>query len=406
MFHQAHDLFAKVWSSFPNRFHRKNRRDDVILFINEIRSRKVTTPAAKCSNRYLREIIFRKKNLCFLKLVAFLILLLCFYPLLTRILDYLEKIAMSTFLITGGAGFIGSNIARHLVSIGHKVRIIDDLSTGKFSNLNDIKSDIDFIKGDITSLKICHKACADIQFILHHAAIASVQLSIENPMLTNNVNIVGTLNMLEAAKNAKVERFVFASSSSVYGNEPTKAKSEEMIPRPLSPYALQKLTGEYYCKLYSDLYGLSTVSLRYFNVFGPHQDPNSIYSAVIPKFIVAMLNENRPTIFGDGLTSRDFIFIDNVISANLLACSAHPNRVSGRVINIASGAAISLNQLVETINAVLQKTIEPVYGNERHGDVKHSIADIALAKDCIGYEPKVNFLEGLRKTINYYNHNS
>jgi len=304
---------------------------------------------------------------------------------------------MSTYLITGGAGFIGSNIVEKLVKTGEKVRVLDNFSTGKKENLKPVATDIDLIEGDIRDLATCQKAMEGVDFCLHQAALPSVQRSVEDPLTTNEVNVNGTLNILFAAKEATVKRVVYAGSSSAYGDTPTLPKREDMTPNPLSPYAVTKLVGEYYCQAFQTTFGLSTVILRYFNVFGPQQDPNSLYSAVIPKFIETMLSGNPPTIYGDGEQSRDFTYIENVIQANLLACKAEG--IEGEIFNIATGERVIINELADYLNNLLTTSLTPNYAEPRAGDIKHSLADISKAEKFLGYHPAVNFEEGLGKTI-------
>jgi nucleoside-diphosphate-sugar epimerase len=303
------------------------------------------------------------------------------------------------YLVTGGAGFIGSNIVKALLSEGKNVRVLDNFSTGKRENILNFKNNPNFkiIEGDFRSFHTVRDAVKGIDYILHQGALPSVPRSINDPITTNDVNISGTLNILEAAKEFGVKRVVFASSSSVYGNSVSLPKEESMGIAPLSPYALSKYAGERYCQIFNQIYGLETVCLRYFNVFGPNQDPTSQYSAVIPKFIKSILNNQQPTIYGDGLQSRDFTFVENVISANLLACTA-PN-VAGEMFNIACGESFTLNQLTENINELLGKKIQPIYNNERKGDVKHSLASIEKAKKLLGYKVLYSFIEGLKITI-------
>jgi len=308
---------------------------------------------------------------------------------------------MAKFLVTGGAGFIGSNIVRALLANGDKVRVMDSLITGNKKNIEPFLSKIDFQQTDLTDLDACHKAVDGMDFVLHQGAIPSVPRSVDNPLQTNNANITGTLNLLIAARDAKIKRMTYAASSSAYGDSPVMPKVETMTTKPISPYATQKLAGEMYCQNFNTLYGLETVCLRYFNVFGPNQDPDSVYSAVIPLFIKAMLKDTPPTIFGDGLTSRDFTYVDDIISANILACTASKS-AAGEVINIACGYEISLNQLVEKINRCLGKNIQPLYAEERIGDVKHSLADISKAKNLLGYQPLISFDDGLARTIEFY----
>lgn len=303
-------------------------------------------------------------------------------------------------VVTGGAGFIGSNIVDRLVAEDNEVVVIDNLLTSKANNLKDVMSGIKFVNGDIQDLDLLAREFEGIDYVLHQAALASVPRSIENPIASNQNNIDGTLNVLVAARDAGVKRVVYAASSSAYGNTPTLPKHEGMAPDPLSPYAITKLVGEQYCKVFYDIYGMETVALRYFNVFGPRQDPNSQYAAVIPKFITAMLNDERPVIFGDGEQSRDFTYVQNNVDANLLACTAA--NAAGRMFNIACGERITLNQLVEVLNDILGKDIEPLYEEERAGDVKHSLADITLARDVLDYEPEYGFREGLVKTVEWF----
>jgi UDP-glucose 4-epimerase len=283
---------------------------------------------------------------------------------------------------------------------GEKVRVLDNFSSGKRENIAPFLDAIELVEGDIRSYHIVREAVEGIDVILHQAALPSVTRSVQDPITSNEVNVTGTLNVLNAAKDAKVKRIVFASSSSVYGDNPELPKHERMIPNPLSPYAVSKLAGEKYCGVFSKIYGLETISLRYFNVFGPRQDPNSQYSAVIPRFIKAMLNEISPTIYGDGEQSRDFTFVDNVVHANLIAIEA--GQVSGLAMNCACNERITLNQLVASINEILGKKIAPIFVDNRIGDIKHSFASIDLAKKSISYEPKVKFLEGLNRTVKWY----
>lgn len=304
------------------------------------------------------------------------------------------------FLVTGGAGFIGSNIASELLEKGYSVRILDNFSSGKRENLKGMENDIELIEGDIRSYHIVQDSLKDIDIVLHQAALPSVPRSIKDPITTNDVNINGTLNILEAAVNLKVKRVVYASSSSVYGDNPVLPKVETMIPNPLSPYAVSKLTGEKYCNVFSRIYGLETVCLRYFNVFGPRQDPASQYSAVIPKFIKAINQNKQPVIYGDGEQSRDFTYISNVVQANILAATADCE--SGITVNCAVSGQITLNELIREMNKLMDKDIKPVYEGPRAGDIKHSYADINLAEKTLGYKPVVSFQEGLKKTIESY----
>ena len=304
------------------------------------------------------------------------------------------------FLITGGAGFIGSNIASELLNKGYSVRILDNFSSGKRENLKGMEKDIELVEGDIRSYHIVQDSLKDIDVVLHQAALPSVPRSIKDPITTNDVNINGTLNILEAAVDLKVKRVVYASSSSVYGDNPVLPKVETMVPNPLSPYAVSKLTGEKYCNVFSRIYGLETVCLRYFNVFGPRQDPASQYSAVIPKFIKAISQDIQPVIYGDGEQSRDFTYISNVIQANILAATSDCE--SGITVNCAVSGQITLNDLVKEMNKLMNKDIKPLYEGPRAGDIKHSYADISLAGKSIGYKPVVSFEEGLKKTIDSY----
>jgi len=309
---------------------------------------------------------------------------------------------MSKVLVTGGAGFIGSNLTEELLKRGHLVRVLDDFSTGKRENLIFEKKypSLEVIKGDLRDLRTCQKAVKGVEYVFHQGALPSVQRSVEDPETSNAVNVGGTLNILLAARDGGVKRVIYAASSSVYGDTPTLPKHEEMPANPLSPYALQKYVGEKYCRLFYQLYGLETISLRYFNIFGPKQDPNSLYSAVIPKFIDALLEGRSPVIFGDGEQSRDFTYIENVVQANLLAMSAE--RLHGEAINIACGKRISLNRLLNVLKEILGSKLLPVYEEARKGDVKHSLADIRRAKEMIKYEPKVGIEIGLKKTVGFF----
>jgi UDP-glucose 4-epimerase len=307
------------------------------------------------------------------------------------------------FLVTGGAGFIGSNIVEGLLKKGFQVRVIDNFSTGKKENLKEFINDIEIVDADIRYYRNVYKAMDGIDIVLHQAALPSVPRSISDPMASNESNITGTLNVLEAAKEMKVKKVVVASSSSVYGDNPVLPKREDMIINPLSPYAVTKLATEQYAMAYHRVYGLPTIALRYFNVFGPKQDPTSQYSAVIPKFIVAMLQDKQPIIYGDGLTSRDFTYIDNVVEANIM-CGLNEN-VAGEYFNCATHGQVTLNQLVDEINKILGKNIKPIYQDFRPGDIKHSFADISKIEKLIGFKPIVMFNEGLKKTIEWYKKN-
>lgn len=305
-------------------------------------------------------------------------------------------------LVIGGAGFIGSNLTAALLKQGHRARVLDNFSTGKRENLvfEETFPSLEIVDGDIRDLTTCQESMNGIQHVFHLAALPSVQRSVEDPLTTHSVNANGTLNILLAARDAGVKRVIYASSSSIYGDTPTLPKREDMPPSPLSPYALQKYIGEQYCRLFFQLYGIETVSLRYFNVFGPKQDPSSIYSAVIPKFISAVVRNTSPVVFGDGEQSRDFTFVDNAVHANLLAMSA--DRLQGEMINIACGKRISLNQLLAILKDILASKVEPVYKEPRQGDVRHSLADISKANQLINYDPQVDIESGLKKTVDYF----
>ncbi len=306
---------------------------------------------------------------------------------------------MASYLITGGGGFIGSNIAEALLKSGARVRILDNFSTGKRDNILPFRERIEIVEGDVRSFHIVRDAVDGIDYVLHQAALPSVPRSIKDPITTDEVNVTGTLNILQAARDAGVRRLVFASSSSVYGDLEVLPKTEEMLPKPLSPYAVSKLAGEKYCGVFTQIYGLETVALRYFNVFGPRQDPTSEYSAVIPKFVNAMLRGESPLIYGDGTQSRDFTFVENVVQANLLACKVKKFPVSGQVFNIACGKAITLNDLVDTINQALATNIKPEYTDKRPGEVLHSLANVGKANQFLDYEVKVDFKQGIKRVI-------
>lgn len=311
---------------------------------------------------------------------------------------------MSVFLVTGGAGFIGSHLAETLVKKGFKVRLVDNFSTGLRKNIEHIINKIELIEADITDLDICREIVRDVSVVFHQAAVPSVPRSVEDPITSHKSNVDGTFNLLVAAKEAKVKRFIYAASSSAYGDTEISPKYEQILPQPKSPYAVNKLVGEYYCKVFYECFGLQTISLRYFNVFGPRQNPKSQYAAAIPAFVTAILEDKPPIVYGDGEQSRDFTYIDNVIEANLLAASAP--ELHGEVVNIACGRSITVNQIIEKINKLLGKDIRPVYTSPRPGDVRHSLADIRLAKEIIGYSPIVHFEEGLEKTIEWYKENA
>ncbi|HMA76000.1 MAG TPA: SDR family oxidoreductase [Candidatus Krumholzibacteriaceae bacterium] len=308
---------------------------------------------------------------------------------------------MSNYLVTGGAGFIGSNIVEELVNSGEEVTVLDNLSTGYKKNIEPFLDKINFIQGDIRDIESVKKSLKDVDYVLHQAAMASVPRSIDNPILVNDVNINGTLNILEEARKAKVKCFVYAASSSAYGDSEVSPKREDLTPSPLSPYAVSKLVGEYYCSVYSTIFGLPTVSLRYFNVFGPRQDPNSQYAAVVPIFISKLLNNKKPEIFGDGNQSRDFTYVKNVVKANILA-SKSAETASGEMANVACGDKCTVNDLFRNISNYIGSDIEPVYSPPRAGDVKHSLADISKAKDIINYSVEESFEESIRKTVDWY----
>lgn len=311
---------------------------------------------------------------------------------------------MSRFLVTGGAGFIGSHIAQRLVKDKHYVRILDNFSSGRISNLKAIEKKIDLIKGDICSELTCRKAAKNIDFILHQAALRSVPKSMHKPHEYNRVNIDGTLNLLQAARENKVKRFVFASSSSVYGEVNDFPEKESFIPGPISPYAISKLTGEYYCRIFSLHFGLPAIALRYFNVFGPRQCLDDEYAVVIPKFINCLLNNERPPIFGNGRQSRDFTFVQNVVEANLLAVKA--KGVNYGVFNVAGGKDTTILELVRILNKILGKEIRALFLPSRPGDVFRTLADISLARKLLKFQPTADFISGLKITVNYWKKNA
>ena len=306
---------------------------------------------------------------------------------------------MSSYLVTGGAGFIGSHLAEELLRRGHHVRVADSLITGKRVNLASIAA-AEFLEGDLADLPFATQAVASMDYVLHQAAIPSVPRSVDDPVTSNRANITATMNTLWAAKGAGVKRLVYAASSSAYGNTPTLPKREDMPTNPLSPYALQKLVGEQYCRLFTSLYGFETVSIRYFNVFGPRQDPGSPYSGVISQFATALLAGRPPTIYGDGEQTRDFTYIANVVDGVLRACEAP--RANGEVINVATAGRISLNELVRVMNAIVGSSVKPVYKEPRAGDVRDSQADITKAEALLGYKPTVSLEEGLKLTLDWF----
>ncbi|MFZ1947537.1 MAG: SDR family oxidoreductase [bacterium] len=307
---------------------------------------------------------------------------------------------MARNLVTGGAGFIGSNLARRLVSLGEEVVILDDFSTGKRANLEDIRDRVEVLQGSICDPDLVRRAVRGVHTVFHEAAVVSVVRSVDDPVTTNAVNVDGTLNCLMAARDGGVKRFVFAASSSAYGDNPSLPKREDLKPEPLSPYAISKLTGEYYAQVFHSIYGLYTVCLRYFNIFGPHQDPASQYAAVIPIFITRLLKGDSPVIYGDGEQSRDFTYIDNAVEANILA--ARSQAAAGRVINVACGVRYSLNQLVQRLQDLTRATEGATYAPRRAGDVLHSQGDISLASQMLGYTPKVTFEQGLETTVEWF----
>jgi len=307
------------------------------------------------------------------------------------------------YLVTGGAGFIGSNTVDELVRRGHQVRVLDDLSAGKEENLAGVSSKVEFVRGSITDLRVIQQACRGVDYVLHLAARTSVPRSVQDPLETNHANIDGTLNVLVAARDAKVRRVVYAASSSAYGETPTLPKREDMPPSPISPYGVTKFVGELYARVFGRVYGLENVSLRYFNVFGPRQDPGSPYSGVLSRFIDALLHDSPLVIFGDGEQSRDFTYVDNVVQANLLACKA-PG-VSGQVFNVGTGHRFTLNHTLKLLEKISGKRAQPRYDPPRAGDIRDSQADVAQARSLLGYDPRIGFEEGLRRTWQWYRSN-
>jgi UDP-glucose 4-epimerase len=311
---------------------------------------------------------------------------------------------MAHYLVTGGGGFIGSNLVQALIERGQAVRVLDNFSTGRRENLAGFANKFELIDGDIRDFAVVEHAVNGIDYVLHQAALGSVPRSVQDPLTSNDVNVNGTLNLLWAAKKAHVKRFVMASSSSIYGNTPQLPKEESMLPNPISPYAVSKQAGERYTLSFHAVYGMPAVVLRYFNVFGPKQDPNSQYAAVIPRFITALMSGRSPVVYGDGEQSRDFTYIDNVVQANLLACTAP--EAPGHAMNIACGNRYSLNTLLQLLAEIMGKKVQPVYETERPGDVKHSMASIERAKHLLGFSPTINFKEGLKRTVAWLLQNS
>jgi UDP-glucose 4-epimerase len=309
---------------------------------------------------------------------------------------------MAKVLVTGGAGFIGSHVVDALVARDDRVTVLDNLSTGRRENLTAVRDRVEFIEGDLVDVDCVRRAVAGVDCIFHQAALASVQRSVERPLDTHAACVTGTLVLIDEARKAKVRRIVYAASSSAYGDQPTSSKRESDVPLPISPYGAAKLAAEYYLSAFATMGEVETVALRYFNVFGPRQDPRSEYSAVIPRFITAMLEGRPPIIYGDGQQSRDFTYVENVVAANLLAASAPAAAVSGRVLNVATGGKISLLELIAALNELLSMNERPRHEPARVGDVRESMADITLARQLLGYEPRIGFEEGLRKSIEYY----
>ena len=308
-------------------------------------------------------------------------------------------------LVTGGAGFIGSHLSRTLLREGHEVVAVDNLSTGSSANLDDIINEICFIRGDIRDGTLVKRLLRGVDFVFHQAALPSVRRSVDDPWATNDHNVNGTLNLLLASRDAGVRRFIYAASSSAYGETAGLPRKESMPASPLSPYALSKYTGELYCQVFNKVYGLETVCLRYFNVFGPRQDPNSHYAAVIPRFIKALMYGESPVVFGDGKQTRDFTYVDDVVTANILACKAPQKIVAGEVFNIGCGQRVSINRLLEELQVIMGTSIEPSYAEPRPGDVRDSQADISKARKLLGYQPKVELTEGLDLTVAWFSAN-
>lgn len=307
---------------------------------------------------------------------------------------------MATYLVTGGAGFIGSHIVHELVRRGETVRVLDNLSTGRIANLAQVSDRISFYEADICDLGKIRQLFADAHYVIHLAALPSVARSVADPLTANAVNITGTLNVLLAARDAGVKRLVFAASAAAYGDNPTMPRVETLTPDPLSPYALAKVAGEYYCKIFARIFGLETVALRYFNIFGPRQNPDSPYTGVLSRFVAAYHRGDTPVIFGDGEQSRDFTYVDNVVDATLKACTA-PG-AAAKVINVGVGRSYTLNQTIALLNGIIDRQVAPKYDPPRKGDILHSLAGISLARQVLGYEPLVSFEEGLRRTVDWF----
>ena len=307
---------------------------------------------------------------------------------------------MANYLVTGGAGFIGGHLTQGLVERGHHVRVLDNFSTGKRENLEEVAAKIEIVDGDMRDFDTCYGAAEDIDVIFHEAAIPSVPRSVDLPFDSHDANMNGTFNVLMAASKRGCKRVIYAASSSAYGDTVVSPKQEDIRPEPLSPYAVQKLAGELYGRAFFECFGLETIALRYFNVFGPRQDPKSQYAAAIPAFVTSILNDQSPTVYGDGAQTRDFTFIENVVHANVLA--AQVEKTAGQVINVACGRKVSVNDIIARINELLGKNVPTKFVPRRKGDVMHSLADISRARDLIGYEPQVHFEEGLRRAIDYY----
>ena len=307
---------------------------------------------------------------------------------------------MATYLVTGGAGFIGSHVVHELVRRGEAVRVLDNLATGKIANLAAGSGRIDFHEADIRDPGAISPHFAGADYVIHLAALPSVARSVDDPLTANEVNLTGTLNVLLAARDAGVKRLVFAASAAAYGDNPTLPRVETLTPDPLSPYGLAKVAGEYYCRVFTRIYGLETVALRFFNIFGPRQNPYSPYSGVLSKFVVAYEQGNTPVIFGDGEQSRDFTYVDNVVDATLRSCTAQD--ATGKVVNVGVGRSYTLNQTIAILNAIFGRQVKPRYDPPRTGDALHSLADISLARQVLGYEPRVSFEEGLRRTVEWF----